>query len=259
MPENNEVKESVKQQFSKNAQKYVTSESHAKGTDLELLLDWVKPKQDWIALDIATGGGHVTKTIAPYVERIYATDITEGMLENTAKHLTKALKNTDYIIADAESLPFLKDRFNLVICRIAPHHFPNPEKFVNEVARVLKKNGEFVLIDNVAPEDDALGEYVNTFEELRDESHVRCLSVSDWKKLFKASGLVEVNSINRKKKHDYPVWVKRMTKDENQIQVVTDYILNGSRKQRDYFNVIEEKGLIQSVEIDEWMVLCEKR
>ncbi|MFC4557827.1 class I SAM-dependent methyltransferase [Virgibacillus kekensis] len=258
MPNGDRVKETVRQQFSENAREYLTSVSHAKGTDLQLLLDWLKPHKDWIVLDIATGGGHVAKTVAPYVNRIYATDITEIMLENTAMDLAPQFGNMDFIIADAESLPFLKEQFDLVLCRIAPHHFPNPDKFVQEVARVLKEQGKFILIDNVAPEDNELAEYVNTFEKLRDESHVRCLSILEWKELFKQSGLIEVKAVNRKKKHEYETWVERMARDKEQIQAVTDYILNGNKKLHEYFNVIETNGSIQSVEIDEWMVLCEK-
>ncbi|UFU00255.1 methyltransferase domain-containing protein [Radiobacillus kanasensis] len=254
-----QAKESVREQFSKNAVKYITSESHAKGKDLQLLLDWANPQDNWIALDIATGGGHVAKTVAPHVNGIYATDLTVAMLENTANHLASKHPNMDFIIADAEELPFLKDSFDLVTCRIAPHHFPNPEAFVKEVARVLKKNGKFLLIDNVAPEDAELAEYVNMFEKLRDESHVKCLSIQEWKELFKQVGLVEIRSESRKKKLNYSSWLERMVKDEDQAEKVKRYMLNGSPRQRDYFQVRVTEGTIQSAKIDEWMVLCEKR
>ncbi len=104
------------------------------------------------------------------------TDLTKEMLENTKKHL-KDFENLTYILADAEALPFLDQSFDVVTCRIAPHHFPNPDKFIEEVARVLAPDGTFILIDNVVPDDRKLATFMNMFEKLRDDSHVRVLIV----------------------------------------------------------------------------------
>jgi len=257
--EKDQVKKKVIEQFSKNAEKYIQSESHAKGKDLPLLVEWLKPQRDWIALDIATGGGHVAKTLSPHVKQVFSTDLTKEMLTNTARHLTnQSCQNIFYVLADAEKLPFLDNTFEIVTCRIAPHHFPNPQNFINEVARVLKPGGSFLMIDNIAPEDKQLDKFMNTFEKLRDESHVRCLSVSEWRNLIKAAKLAEVNSQIRKKTHSYPTWVRVTANNEEQIDRVSDYISNGGEECQTYFNVSYENKMIQSVQIDEWMVLCKK-
>ena len=141
-------KQKVEEVFGKNADKYVTSNSHAKGDDLPLLVDWLKPEKTWKVLDIATGGGHVTKTLAPHVATVFSTDLTRAMLENTAKHLRHNFDNIEYVVADAEALPFLTETFDAAVCRIAPHHFPQPDRFISEVAKVLKTGGKFILIDN---------------------------------------------------------------------------------------------------------------
>lgn len=253
-----ELKNSVKEQFSKNAEAYLESESHAKGDDLLQLIDWVQPRKDWSVLDIATGGGHVAKTVAPFVKRIYATDLTERMLEITAKELAMTHPNMDFILADAEALPFLANSFDLVTCRIAPHHFPNPEKFIREVARVLRKNGKFVLIDNVSPEEEDLAEYLNTFEKMRDKSHSRCLSIKEWSSLFEQEGLQIIKSQPKKKKQNYSVWLERMVSDKKQAGKIGDYMKNSSPLQKEYFQVKVEGNTIVSFVIDEWMVLCEK-
>lgn len=251
-------KQSVKEQFSKNAEAYLESESHAKGDDLLQILDWVQPQGDWMVLDIATGGGHVAKTVAPYVKRIFATDLTYRMLEITRHHLATEHPNMDFILADAESLPFLANSFHLVTCRIAPHHFPNPAKFIKEVARVLKQNGRFVLIDNVAPEDPELADYLNSFEKLRDKSHARCLSIPEWRELLTGEGLHEVKSQPKKKKQNYHVWLERMVSDKQEAVKIGDYMKSGSLTQKEYFQVKMEGNEIGSFVIDEWMVLCEK-
>ncbi|BCJ85040.1 class I SAM-dependent methyltransferase [Effusibacillus dendaii] len=252
------IKDTVKQQFAKNAEKYVTSESHAKADDLTLLLEWLNPQPDWVVLDIATGGGHVAKTLAPHVQSVFSTDLTRQMLENTAAHLKPHFHNIWYMVADAESLPFLDSTFDVVTCRLAPHHFPNPDQFVREAERVLKPKGKFLLIDNVAPSDPELADFMNTFEKLRDESHVRCLSIKEWRELFQSVGLREANSRTRKKTYDFPVWATRMANDSEQAECVKQFMKEGSQKLQQYFSVIMHEGQIQSLQVDEWMVLCEK-
>lgn len=253
------AKEKVKDVFGRNADKYVKSESHAKGDDLPLLIDWLEPERKWKGLDIATGGGHVTKALAPYVEHMISTDLTEAMLENTARHLSALFKNIDYVLADAEALPFLSHTFDVVVCRIAPHHFPHPEKFIREVTRVLKSQGKFILIDNIAPVDSELGEFMNTTEKLRDDSHFRCLSKEEWLTLIHANGLSVANSLDRKKTFQYSSWVRRTTENEEQIGRVTQHLLQANEKAASYFAIESQGQEIQSFTIDEWMVMCEKK
>lgn len=252
------IKNKVINQFGKHAEKYVTSELHAKGTDLQTLIEWLQPKKTELVLDIATGGGHVAKALSPHVSQVFATDLTKEMLANTARHLKQVCPNVSYIIADAESLPFLDDTFDIVTCRIAAHHFPNPQDFIKEVARVLKPKGSFLLIDNVAPKETNLAEFMNTLEALRDESHARCLSVEEWRNLFTSSHLQEIQFEHRKKTYTLPSWVERTANSQEQIARVNQYISDASDGIQKYFNVSYENGEIQSLQIDEWMVMGKK-
>ncbi|MDN7244951.1 class I SAM-dependent methyltransferase [Planococcus shenhongbingii] len=253
-----QVKNKVKSVFGKNADKYVTSDIHAKGDDLPLLAEWLHPEKTWTILDIATGGGHVSRVLAPRVGTVVSTDLTEAMLENTAKHLQKDFDNILYVVADAEALPFLADSFDAAVCRIAPHHFPHPEKFIQETARVLKPGGKLILIDNVAPEDAELGIFMNTTEKLRDDSHARCLSKREWRKLLEANALEEIQSLDRKKTFKYPTWVRRTADSEEQIERVTRHLLEADGAAKDYFKIAVQNGEIQTFEIDEWMVMYQK-
>jgi ubiquinone/menaquinone biosynthesis C-methylase UbiE len=259
MQEEREIKDAVKRVFAKNAQKFVTSESHAKGSDLSQLVEWLNPQPNWVVLDIATGGGHVAKTLAPHVGHVFATDLTHQMLANTAKHLTQHAKNVWYVLADAESLPFLDNSFDCVTCRIAPHHFPNPHKFIEEVHRVLSPGGRFILSDNVAPPVPQLDTFMNTFEKIRDVSHVRCLSIKEWRELFASTGLIEKKSAEQKKFYDFPKWVARTADSQEQIDRVSQYILQADDQIKDYFSVTIEEDQVKSLEVDAWLVMCEKK
>ena len=73
-----------------------------------------------------------------------ASDLTAEMLVEAAKLAkAKGFANMETAPADAEALPFEDARFDLVTCRIAPHHFPDIPTFVAEVWRTLKPGGTF--------------------------------------------------------------------------------------------------------------------
>ncbi|BFT73884.1 class I SAM-dependent methyltransferase [Paenibacillus sp. P36] len=253
------IKQHVQQQFGKHASKYVTSENHAKGDDLELLLTWLPLKNTWNVLDIATGGGHVAKKLSAHVRQVVATDLTRPMLSVAADHLKQAqCDNVLFVVADAEQLPFLDRSFDAVTCRIAAHHFPNPHLFLHEAARVLKPGGKLVLIDNVAPSDEALDQFMNTFEAMRDTSHVRCLTVPEWQALAEKAGLqVEISLMNRKP-HKFPAWVMRTAENEEQAKSVEQFITSADQANQDYFSVHIENGKLQYLEIDEWRAVLSK-
>lgn len=253
------VKETVKEQFSANAKKYVTSETHAKGNDLPLLIEWLEPSSDWTVLDVATGGGHVTKQLAPHVAHVISTDLTRQMLVVARDHIRKDCKNVSFVVADAENLPFLDESFDVVTCRIAAHHFPNPKQFIAESARVLRPEGYLLLIDNVVPDDQQLDEFVNMLEKLRDESHVRCCTIQEWTEWAEGASLEIVKSKVRKKQFDFPTWVRRTTKSEDQVKQVEKHILEASKEMQEYCGLVIEGGKIISIHIDEWMVLLKKK
>jgi ubiquinone/menaquinone biosynthesis C-methylase UbiE len=67
---------------------------------------------------------------------VVASDLTQQMLDEAAKLAAmKGIANLSTALADAEALPFEDARFDLVTCRIAPHHFPDIPSFVAEVER----------------------------------------------------------------------------------------------------------------------------
>lgn len=252
------IKKQVIEQFSGNAEKYVTSVSHATGPDLTELVEWLQPDPAWSLLDIATGGGHVAKTLAPHVDRVYATDLTRTMLESARRHLAPLRGNVTYVVADAEALPFLDATFDAAVCRIAAHHFPNPASFVAEASRVLKLGGAFVLIDNISPPDPKLDQFMNTTEKTRDESHVRCYSEAEWRAWFQANGLEVKASKIRKKTFDFPVWVKVTTRSDEQVEQVANHLLGADAVTAEYFGIQRDGDTIRSFHIDEWMVMLQK-
>ncbi len=207
-----DLHELVRRQFGLNAERYVQSYDHSKGESLDRMVEVVNPVSGWRVLDIATGGGHTALAFAPRVKEVIATDITQEMLSAAEKFITaKGVTNVSFREADACDLPFQAAEFDLVTCRVAPHHFPDCAQFVREMARVLKPGGTVAMIDNVVPEDHETDTYINDFEKFRDPSHVRALTASEWLKNFTDAGFtVEAAEIFRKA-HDFDAWAGLQT------------------------------------------------
>ena len=197
------------QQFGATAKNYITSKSHAQGKSLDRMVALAQPQPDWILLDIATGAGHVAYTFAPHVARVWATDITDEMLDIVREQSAKrGLANIRTAHAKAESLPFEDATFDLVTSRIAPHHFDSIAKFLDEVRRVLKPDGLFVMVDNVVPEG-SVGDYVNAFERFRDPSHLRAWHMAEWRQAFSAHGFKVTHEEEISKTMEFSTWAQR--------------------------------------------------
>ena len=208
-------RELSKRRFGPAAERYVTSADHAHGESLDRLIQLVDPRPEWRALDIATGGGHTALALAPRVREVVASDLTREMLDAAERFIRgKGVANVTFREADATALPFGDGEFDLVVCRVAPHHFPDCARFTHEMARVLKPGGVAAMIDNVVPEDAATADFINAFEKKRDPSHVRAHSRSRWIRFFTdAEFTVRAVEIFRKVR-DLDFWMGMQSVDD---------------------------------------------
>ncbi|MGI9411455.1 MAG: class I SAM-dependent methyltransferase [Hyphomicrobiaceae bacterium] len=213
----------VQQQFGANAANYVGSTVHAKGASLAGLVEAVQPEAHWSCIDVATGAGHTAIAFAPHVSHILATDLTEEMLDQVRRQVKdKGLGNVDTAHADAEALPFGDGTFDLVTCRIAPHHFGDIPKFVSEAFRVLKSGGTFALVDNIAPdalttpgfaEEDLVeaAQRYNALEKRRDPSHGRAWTAGEWRQCIEANGFAITHEERLDKAMSFKAWCKNQS------------------------------------------------
>ena len=154
--------------WSDRAPAFRQSATHREGPDLDLLIEWCEPSAGVQALDVATGGGHVARRLREAGCNVVSVDPAPGMQPT--------------VVARAEDIPFADDSFDVVACRIAPHHFADVHAAVREMARVSR--------DRVVVQDNLyLGGEVEQAEKLRDPTHVRCYSEDEWRSLFAEAGL----------------------------------------------------------------------
>ena len=206
----------VQSQFGATAPAYTTSAGHRDPTLLQRVIDLAQPRPHARALDIATGAGHTALALAPHVAEVVAFDLTQPMLEETARNAAaRGLKNVVTQQGAAERLPFADSTFEIVVVRQAPHHFADVRLAVREMARVVKQGGRVVIIDSRAPEDDELDRAFNHLEKLRDSSHVRNWRPSEWRAMIHAAGLrILVEHLDYYTENgramDFDAWTRRM-------------------------------------------------
>jgi ubiquinone/menaquinone biosynthesis C-methylase UbiE len=172
--------------WSERAEAYRQSEAHREGEDLDLIVAWASGART--ALDVATGGGHVARRLRDAGLDVVSCDPAPGMQPD--------------VICRAEDLPFASGSFDVVACRVAAHHFENVQAAVAEMARVARDR--VLVADNLYTGADA-----EKADRLRDPSHVRNYSESEWRALLGGARL-EIEEV-RVLEHQilFEAWLER--------------------------------------------------
>lgn len=148
----------------------------------------LEPFED--ALDVGCGTGAVLELLhARYPSKhLTGLDLTPGMIDVAR---AKQLDNVSFAVGDAEALPFKPRSFDAVLCSNSFHHYPHPERFFAEVARVLRPGGRLVLRDYTS--NDVAVWLMNNIElplaRLLGHGDVRILKLSELRALVEESGL----------------------------------------------------------------------
>ncbi|MED1480496.1 class I SAM-dependent methyltransferase [Bacillus altitudinis] len=206
----------AEKQFSQNAENYRDSPIFAAGKELEWMKTAAKAKGDEHLLDIGCAAGHTVFSFSDVISKGIGIDVTPKMIEvATALAEERQLSHITFEQASADALPFSDASFDLVTCRFAAHHFPHLPAAMSEISRVLKKGGKFLLVDHYAPENQAQDDFINHLNRLRDPSHVRESSLSEWKELFADNHLTKEDIRYWDLHIDYQDWIIRGRTPEN--------------------------------------------
>jgi len=147
-------------------------------------------------LDIATGPGYIAEAFAKNSCEVLGMDLTEAMLAiaraRTEEH---GVKNISFRTGDAQNLPFDEGEFDVVVCRLALHHMQQPAKVASGMARVCRADGIVMVEDIYASEHAERAAYQDSWEILRDPSHVRTLPLRELLHIFRDAGL-ETETVN---------------------------------------------------------------
>ena len=110
------------------------------------------------SLEIGAGTGYFSLNLlqAGVVSEATCTDISPGMVATLAGNAQRLGLNVKAARADAESLPFSDESFDLVLGHAVLHHLPNLRRAFAEFHRVLRPGGRIVF----AGEPSRLGDRI---------------------------------------------------------------------------------------------------
>ncbi len=199
----------VRARFAPVAANYATAKFHSSPEGLREMLELARPQHGDLALDVATGAGHVALALAPHLRRVYGLDLTREMLDQARKLASeRGVTNVDWILGDVAQLPFADETFDLYTVRAAPHHFPDVDAFLHEALRVLRPGRHAVFIDCAPPlpARDVLHEV----EVRRDPSHILSMTVDEWVDRLGHAGFVVGSASVRELDWDFEDWMRNM-------------------------------------------------
>ncbi len=104
-----------------------------------------------LILDIGIGPGYICRELAKRAgeAKIIGVELSSIMLKVAKKNIDEAglSERVQLQIGNAEQMPFRSKSFDGVISNSSMHHWQNPVAVFNEIRRVLKDEGRFLICD----------------------------------------------------------------------------------------------------------------
>jgi ubiquinone/menaquinone biosynthesis C-methylase UbiE len=99
------------------------------------------------ALELGCGTGFFLLNLkqAGVIDEGHVTDLSPGMVEVAVRNARGLGFDVEGRVADAESIPYDDDTFDLVVGHAVLHHIPDLDVAMREILRVLKPGGRFVF------------------------------------------------------------------------------------------------------------------
>jgi len=212
----------IRQEFSKQASSFGEKGLTLSSQDiLEWIVSGLPLQKDFRVLDVAAGTGHLTRAIAPHVQEVVSIDITPEMLEIARRETAQSnLNNITIDEGNAADLPYEDASFDMVVSRLALHHFEQPIIQLQEMVRVCKPYHKIGIIDLLSPEDEATAVTYNRLERLRDPSHTTALSKSQLLSMIAEVGLTLDMVDARDIMVDFQRWVQMTGVDAGTVDSI---------------------------------------
>ena len=114
-------------------------------------INYAEPQNGEVCVDLGSGRGTDVLRMAESVGEagfVYGIDISDGMLEKARRNAEKfAATNVSFVRSELEKLDLPDKTVDLVISNCTLNHASDKQAVWNEIYRILKKGGRFVISD----------------------------------------------------------------------------------------------------------------
>ncbi|OFX16921.1 MAG: hypothetical protein A2033_19360 [Bacteroidetes bacterium GWA2_31_9] len=120
-------------------------------------IDYSGAKTGDICVDLGSGRGTDVMRLAEIVGEtgfVYGIDISEGMLQTARRNAEKfGVKNVKFVKSDLEKIDLPSKTANIIISNCTINHASDKQAVWNEIYRILKGSGKFIVSDIFSKED----------------------------------------------------------------------------------------------------------
>lgn len=153
-------------------------------------------------LDLGFGGGIVLKTLSEKYDKIklFGIDFSKEALKTGTKNNKQDIENgkIKLLQADIGKIPFSENYFDIITAFQTHYHWQDLDKKINEIYRVLNKNGQFIIVA----------------EKYKINYHMKKYKTeTELKQLFKNIGFIQIKY--KETKHN--MYIKGIKSLENNI------------------------------------------
>jgi len=146
----------------------------------------VSKKENIQFLDIGCGTGWAVRKMAELTNnsgQYFGIDISPTMIKQAIN--STGNKTCSFQEASSDKLPFENDLFDSILCSNSFHHYPEPEKALQEMYRVLKRGGRIYITDFTT--DGYFSRKVDDLFRSREKEHIKFHSTEEMKGYYKVA------------------------------------------------------------------------
>jgi ubiquinone/menaquinone biosynthesis C-methylase UbiE len=110
---------------------------------VEIMLEYVDIRPGDILLDIGGNTGKITEAYARNCKEVVVLEPKHRIVE----YGRSRRPHNKFIEGEVENIPLPSEHFDKIVASASFHHFPNQDKGLEEMKRVLKPNGKMIIIE----------------------------------------------------------------------------------------------------------------
>jgi ubiquinone/menaquinone biosynthesis C-methylase UbiE len=208
MASTNEQLTRIQQQFRRQAEAYEKLVTAIDAGGLRRLVALMQPNGEERGRVVACGPPLLTMELAERCPEVVGLDGTDVFVAHAhAESRRRGLDRLRLVLGDVERMPLAADAFDLVSCRAAFHHFPDPEVVLREMIRVARPGARMLIADMSTSENATKASLHNEVERLCDPTHTRALAPSEFERLFASLGVTVVFQGRSEVEYDMEEWM----------------------------------------------------